>query len=93
LGDNHGLDALRCSFYVLIMDDERPGPTRIPVGFNEVSYAAVRRAVLIARQRGLDEARAAREIDWGMHPALPVPMIHDAAKQALWGALPAARAT
>jgi hypothetical protein len=57
---------------------------RIPAGLNEASYEAVRQAVLIARQHGTDEGKAAREVAWGQHPALPLPMIWDAAEEARW---------
>lgn len=60
---------------------------RIPAGLNEASYEAVRRAVLVARQRGADEGQAAREAAWGRHPALPLPMIWDAAEEVRWLAL------
>lgn len=76
------------------MNDNRPGRrARLPQGFNQISYEAVRRAVLVARQRGLDEARAARETAWGMHPALPVPLVNDGAEQAVWDAFPSPRVT
>jgi hypothetical protein len=68
----------------LFMDDDRTQPRRLPAGFNEVSYEAVRRAVLIARQQGRDEARAARDVALGLHPALPWPLILDAAEEAQW---------
>jgi hypothetical protein len=66
------------------MDDDRIRPRRLPIGFNAISYEAVRRAVLVARQQGRDEARAARDVAWGLHPSLPWPLILDAAEDAQW---------
>lgn len=57
---------------------------RIPAGLNEASYEAVRRAVLVARQHGTDEGKAAREVARGQHPALPMGMIWDAAEAVRW---------
>jgi hypothetical protein len=58
--------------------------TYLPAGFNQASYDAVRRAILVARQRGGDETKIAREVAWGLHPSLPWPLILDAAEEARW---------
>lgn len=65
------------------MDGDTPQHRRrLPAGFNEASYEAVRRAMLVARQQGRDEFRAARELALGLHPALPLPLIWEAAEEA-----------
>lgn len=55
----------------------------IPTGFTPMTLAAVMTIAAAARAGGRDPARAARDMAWGLHPALPAALITDAVEHVL----------
>ena len=57
-------------------DPARPGA--IPAGFTGASIAALLAAARSLRPAGGDPAAEMRALAWGLHPALPAPLVGDA---------------